>query len=179
MSIYRYVNNTAANVVGGSDTVPAYGQLLLTAASSDLAPYVNISIDLYIDGVEQNARIENAVQLLFVLRSANMAITTDQAFTKVFTGTSYVATSVVAKRKTGGASVACAGGIYDTASKAGVVLAANTTNWVSLSSTVPVILGTSDLNKVLPTTANAFLSLTTGSTAACTADVFIYGIIVD
>lgn len=118
-------------------------------------------------------------QLLFVIRSADMQLTTDQALAKVFTGTKYRVQDVIAVRKTGGASVACAGGIYDAAAKGGNALVATAQSWVALASSVNVVptiaavAATTVLNPAL------YLSLTTGSTAACTADIFVFGYVVD
>lgn len=118
-------------------------------------------------------------QLLFVKRSANMAITTDQVLTKQFTGTQYRITDIVGVRKTGGASVACAGGIYDAASKGGNAIVANTQDWVSLAAGVMVTATKEALVNTTILTATPYISLTTGSTAACTADIFVYGYIID
>lgn len=118
-------------------------------------------------------------QVLFVLRSANMQLTTDQAFTRLFTGTNYRITDIVSVRKTGAASVACAGGIYDAASKGGSAIVGVAQSWVTLAAnvnvtpTIAAVVGTALLS------ATPYLSLTTGSTAACTADVFIFGYCVD
>ncbi len=118
-------------------------------------------------------------QQLFVIRSANMQLTTDQALTKMFVGTKYRVTDVIAVRKTGAASVVCAGGIYDAASKGGNALVATAQSWVLLAANVNVVptlaavAATTVLNPAL------YLSLTTGSTAACTADIFVYGYVVD
>ncbi len=121
----------------------------------------------------------NTSQLLFVIRSADMQLTTDQAFTKVFTGTKYRIQDIVALRKTGGASVLCAGGVYDAASKGGNAIVSVAQSWVTLAAGVNVV---PTLAAVVATTVldpTVYLSLTTGSTAACTADIFIYGYIVD
>lgn len=118
-------------------------------------------------------------QLLFVLRSADMQSAADQAFTKAFTGTNYVVTSVIAARKTGGASVACAGGIYTAASKGGDALVGVAQSWVALAAS-KIVAGTlAALTLTNIESATPFLSLTTGSTAACTADVFIFGVVID
>ena len=117
----------------------------------------------------------NGLQLLFVLLGANMQLTTDQPFTQVFSGTNYVITNVVATRVTGGASVTCAGGIYTGAGKTGDALVATAQSWVTLatgktiSAVVAAIAGT-NLESAVP-----ILTLTTGSTAACTANIYIYG----
>jgi hypothetical protein len=123
--------------------------------------------------------VANVSQLLFVIRSADMQLTTDQALTKVFTGTKYRVLDVIAVRKAGGASVACAGGVYDAASKGGNALVSTAQSWVTLATTINVV---PTLAAVAATTVLAptlYLSLTTGSTAACTADVFVYGYVVD
>lgn len=119
-------------------------------------------------------------QLLFVLRSANMAITTDQTFVKTFVGTNYQITNIVANGKTGGATVACLGGIYTAASKGGSALVAAAQSWITVSAANKIIAAT--LGAILATdiqTAIPILSLSTGSTAACTADIFIFGNILD
>lgn len=118
-------------------------------------------------------------QLLFTLRSANMQLTTDQQFTKQFTGTNYAVTNVLAVRKTGAASVACAGGVYTAASKAGDALVGVAQSWVTLASGVMVSATLAALVLTTIESATPYLSLTTGSTAACTADVFIFGVCID
>lgn len=113
-------------------------------------------------------------QLLFQAR-CNMQLTTDQPFTRLFGGSNYFITSIVARQRTGAASVLCAGGIYDAANKSGNALIAAAQSWVTLASGVIV---SATLAAVIGTTllANtAILSLTTGSTAACSADLYIYG----
>lgn len=118
-------------------------------------------------------------QVLFVLRAANMQSTADQQFTKLFAGTNYWVTRVLAVRKTGGASVACLGGIYDAASKGGNALVAAAQSWVTLAAGVNVPATIAAVAGTALTTATPYLSLSTGSTAACTADIFIMGYCVD
>lgn len=118
-------------------------------------------------------------QLLFVKRAANMQLTTDQAMLKIFAGTKYRVTDIIAIRASGGASVACAGGIYDAASKGGNALVATAQSWVALATgvnVVPTIAAVAATTVLDPT---LYVSLTTGSTAACTADIFVYGYSVD
>lgn len=121
----------------------------------------------------------NPQQLLFVLRDADMQLTTDQPFTKMASVTNYMVTRVVAVRKTGAASVVCSGGLYTAAAKGGVALVAATQSWLALAAgkivdaVLAAVVGT-DFQ-----TATPILSLTTGSTAACTADLFIYGVSLD
>lgn len=117
---------------------------------------------------------------LFVLRSADMQSTADQTFVKQGQFTNYVISAVVSARKTGGTTVVCAGGIYTAASKGGTPLIAATQSWVLLSGAGKIVIATNAA--VLGTdaqTATPILGLTTGSTAAATADLFIYGYVVD
>lgn len=120
-------------------------------------------------------------QLLFTLAGANMQSTSDQAFTKVFSGTTYVITHIVARRASGGTSVACAGGIYTAASKGGSALVSAVQSWVSLTGAGKMLLATLDalLGTDTQSATPLYLSLTTGSTAAATADFFIYGFVLD
>jgi len=123
----------------------------------------------------------NIQQLLFVIRAANFAITTDQAFTKAFSGTNWMATKIVAVRKTGAYGVACLGGVYTATSKGGNAVVAAAQSWVGLSgagkiadATLAAVVGTDAQSSV-----NLYLSLSTGNTGALTADVFVYGIVID
>lgn len=118
-------------------------------------------------------------QQLFVLRGANFQSTADQAFTRLFAGTNYRITDIIAVRKTGGATVTCAGGIYDAASKGGNALVAAAQSWVTLAANVNVVATLAAVVSTALTSATPFLSLTTGSTAAVTADVFIFGYCID
>lgn len=119
-------------------------------------------------------------QLLFVGRALDFQLTTDQALTKMFTGTNYRVTDICAVRKTGGGSVACAGGIYTAAAKGGSAVVGVAQSWVALAAgkivaaTLAALVATDILSA-----AALYLSLTTGSTAAVTADVFVYGYVID
>jgi hypothetical protein len=115
--------------------------------------------------------------LLFALQAANFQLTTDQPFAKQFSGTNYQVTSVVARPRSGAASVACAGGIYDAVGKSGNIIVLAAASWVALSFTAsPPVSVNPAVNLLASVLANLpILSLTTGSTAAITADVFIYG----
>lgn len=125
------------------------------------------------------ARLLDSVplQLLFKLTGANFQLTTDQAFTAVaFGGVNYWPLHIVARQRTGAASVACAGGIYDAASKGGNAIVAAGQSWVTLASGVIVAATRAALADTTLLSATPILSLTTGSTAAITGDVFIYGV---
>jgi hypothetical protein len=118
-------------------------------------------------------------QMLFVLRNANMQSTADQQFTKVFNGTNYRIVDIIAVRKTGAASGTCAGGIYSAASKGGNALVASGQSWVTLAASVNVVPSLAAVAATALCTTTPYLSLTTGSTGACTADLFIFGYVID
>jgi hypothetical protein len=114
-------------------------------------------------------------QLLFKLTSANFQSTSDQTFTRIYGGTSFFIGSIVARQRTGGASVACAGGVYDGAGKTGNIIVAAAQSWVTLASGVIVTATLGAPATTILLTNTPILSLTTGSTAAITGDVYIYG----
>lgn len=117
---------------------------------------------------------------LFVLRNANMQSTADQQFTKAGNFTTYVPRRILAKRVSGGTSVACAGGIYTAASKGGDALVAVGQSWVALTGAGKMVDSTIAAVALTDShTQTPYLSLTTGSTAAATADLFIFGDIID
>lgn len=119
----------------------------------------------------------NTQQMLFSLIGANLQITTDQQFTKIFTGTNYLITNIVAVLETGAVTIACAGGIYPSASKAGTALVAAAQVWTGLTGANAIQVPT--LASVISTNAQSatpYFSLTTGSTGAATANIYIIGI---
>ena len=75
----------------------------------------------------------NVQQVLFVLRSADLTLTSDQIFTKLFGGSNYIITGIFANRKTGAFGVACLGGIYNAASKGGTAIVAAAQSWALLT----------------------------------------------
>lgn len=117
-------------------------------------------------------------QKLFSISAANMAVTTDQAFTKLFTGTLWIPTQIIAVRVAGAFGVACAGGIYPAASKAGTAIVANSQSYAALTGANTSVLATL-ATQAVQTTVLPYLSLTTGNTGALTANIYIYGVIVD
>jgi hypothetical protein len=125
---------------------------------------------------------DNAKQLtrLFALRAANFQSTSDQTFTRHGGFTNYRITQVKAVTRSGGATVACSGGIYTAAAKSGTALVAAGQSWLGLSANGKMVDATvAGVNVTDVQTATPILSLTTGSTAAVTADVFLYGFIMD
>jgi hypothetical protein len=117
-------------------------------------------------------------QRLFSISGADMTLTTDQAFTKLFTGTLWIPTQIVAVRATGAFGSACAGGIYPAAAKAGTAIVAAGQSWAALTGANTSVLATLNTQAV-QTTILPYLSLTTGNTGALTANIFIYGVVVD
>jgi len=116
-------------------------------------------------------------QLLFKLAGANLQSTSDQPFAlAAYSGSNYVVTNIIARQRTGGASVTCAGGIYDAAAKGGNAIVAATQSWVTLASGVMVTATLATLTGTTLLANTPILSLTTGSTAACTADFYIFGV---
>ena len=117
---------------------------------------------------------------LFVLRNADMTLTTDQTFSKIGTFTNYVVTGVSATRKTGAFGVACLGGIYTGAAKSGSALLAAAQAWSNLTGGGTAQTATlANILQSVSANVTPILSLTTGNTGALTADLFISGVIVD
>ena len=122
----------------------------------------------------------NATQTLFVLRGADMTLTTDQVFTKLCGFTNYVVTNIVGVRKTGAFGTACLGGVYTAASKGGSALLAATQIWAALTGAGTAQAATlANILQTVAASATPILSLTTGNTGALTADIFIQGIVTD
>lgn len=113
------------------------------------------------------------VQLLWELRNANMQSTADQAFTKVFTGTKWAANAVQSTLIAGTITALTAGGIYTAASKAGNALVSAAQLWTA----VPLLAALAANSQ--QTSSALFLSLTVGSLSASTADILIFGYVLD
>jgi len=147
---------------------------------SDLSGWRFINCD-GTQGVTQGL-VEEARQItrLFTAKAANFQSTADQPLAKHGNFNSYRITGVTAVARSGGATVACAGGIYTAATKGGTALVAAGQSWLGLSATGKMTDATlAVVNNTDVQTATPILSLTTGSTAAVTADVFVYGYIMD
>lgn len=124
--------------------------------------------------------IFNNNPVLFKLTDGNMQSTSDQQFSKIFSGTNYFISDIVARRKTGAFSVTCIGGIYTAASKGGQAIVSAIQTWNNLSGPEKMQIAT--LAGILGTeirTETPYLSLTTGNLIALTADIYIYGMAVD
>lgn len=118
----------------------------------------------------------NDQQLLFKLTGANMQLTTDQPFTRLFGGSNYYISLILGRQRTGAASIACLGGVYDGAAKSGNIIIAATQTWLTLASGIIVTGALAALTGTTLLANTPILSLTTASTAACTADLYIFGV---
>lgn len=132
----------------------------------------------------------NNLDLLFCLRGADMQLTSDQALSAVgqfhnanksIPFNKFKITDIFAVRASGATSVACTGGIYTAAAKGGAAVITATQSWLGLTGADKVVKPTanaaydSDIYTLPVGAAGLFLSLTTGSTAACTADIYVFG----
>ncbi len=102
----------------------------------------------------------------------------DQIFQKMFSGTTWDPTYIVAYWKSGAFNTACAGGVFSGAGKTGSAI-------VAVGQSYSGLTGAGN-HVVVPvqTTANDFavppiLNLTTGNTGILIADYRIYGLIVN
>ncbi len=111
-------------------------------------------------------------QLLWKLSGANLQSGTAQAFTKVYAGSAYYPLAIIARQRTGAASVACLGGISDGTN----AIVAASQSWVTLASGITVTATLAALIQTTLLSAQPSLTLATPSTAACTADFYIFGV---
>lgn len=118
------------------------------------------------------------MQRLFWLPAANMQLTTDQVFTKLFVGTLWDPQTIVADWQSGAFNTACAGGIYTGASKTGTIISPAGQSYSALTG------ASTQQNCAIQAftvtfSATPILSLTTGNGAALTANLYIYGFVFD
>jgi hypothetical protein len=115
--------------------------------------------------------------LLFRRTSVDMNVTTDQALTKMGEfSTFFVDTIRVVNAST--SLTTAVGGVYDTASKGGVAIVANSQAYSALTgSTLGLDLTIAAAGKALITTGNMFFALTTGQGSAATADIYVFGMV--
>lgn len=130
-----------------------------------------------IGGGQPISQATGGVVKLFELRGANLNSTADQSFSKVGAFTRYQVTAMMSRRVTGNALIA-AGGIYTGASKTGTAIVAAAQVWSALSAAdktlSPTIASLTDAIQATP-----ILSLTTAAGGAATADIHIYGVVLD
>lgn len=116
--------------------------------------------------------------VLFSGIGLNMAVITDQPLTALTPVTRYIVTRAVAVNRSGSTTIACSGGIYTGSGKTGTVIVGAGQSWLNLTAANKIVLAA--LSSVAATDAQTsqlqYLSLTMGSTTACTADLYLYGI---
>lgn len=118
--------------------------------------------------------------LLFMLKGADLTSTSDQQFIPIWGASRYIVSEIYAVCRSGGAATACDGGVYDAASKGGNAIIGSGQSWLGLSAANKIKQGT--LASVAGTDSfddTPYLSLTTGSSSAATADFYIYGYSLD
>lgn len=120
----------------------------------------------------------NTLQLLYILRSANLAITTDQKFTKVFTGNLWDPQFIIANWTGGAYSTSCLGGIFSAASKGGSAIVSTSQSYSNLTG------ATTQQNLTVQTSTTTFnvtpyFSLSTANSGTLFADIFIFGVCLD
>ncbi len=120
----------------------------------------------------------NAAQLLFLLRGANMQLPADQQFTKMFNGALWAPFFIVAARVSGAFSSACAGGIYTAPARGGTAIVAAAQSYANLTGENSLVVCT--LGAITTAfTLTPYLNLTTGNGASLIADLYIYGSVYD
>jgi hypothetical protein len=120
----------------------------------------------------------NGQQLLFVLRGADMTLTSDQPLTKVFQGTRFAMFRMFIVNRSGAYSTACLGGIYGGAGKTGNIYVAASFSFSALSNAptkYSVLTSSAFCLSDVCSDANLYLSLSTGNTGALVADLYVYG----
>jgi hypothetical protein len=106
-----------------------------------------------------------------------MNATTDQALTKLGEFSTFFVDAIRVVNASTSLTTAV-GGVYDTASKGGVAIVANSQAYSALTgATLGLDLTIAAAGKALITTGNVFFSLTTGQGSAATADVYVFGMV--
>ncbi len=113
-------------------------------------------------------------RILFVLTTANMNVTTDQAFTKLGLFSTWMPTRVRVLNASTSLTTA-AGGIYQAASKSGAIVAAAQAYTALTGATLGMDATLAALGLAIQSTT-PLLSLTTGQGGAATADFYILGV---
>lgn len=117
----------------------------------------------------------NAERLLYFITTADMNVTTDQAFTKVGTFTTWMPTVIRAVNASTSLTTA-AGGIYDTAAKGGTPLVAAAQAYAALTgATLGLDLTLAAYGKGVRTNP-PILALSTPQGGAATAGFYVFGV---
>lgn len=128
------------------------------------------------DAAAQMALLPGA-RVLYRLTGANMNVTTDQAFTKVGTFSTFLAIRILAVNPSISLTTAV-GGIYDAAAKGGNAWVASSQVYSQADMTTgrgQALTFNNPVTGLVSAPALAYLSLTTPQGAAATADFYIIG----
>lgn len=122
--------------------------------------------------------LSSGLQLLFHLKNANMRLTTDQVFERIFNGKSWDPFFITAVWKSGAYNTACLGGIFTLPSKGGNAIVAVGQSYAGLTG------ADTHVNTVIQASTTTFyntpiLSLSTGNTLDLFASFYIYGVSYD
>ena len=145
----------------------SFGSTLAVTGAVTAASSITAAGQIFGTGVEQ---------LIGTKLSANMNVTTDQAIPITRIGSQkYLITKIVVTNASISLTTA-AGGVYQTTSKGGTAIVANSQAYSALSAATTALNLTLAINRTY-TLDNIYLSLTTAQGAAATADVYVFGVI--
>ena len=127
-------------------------------------------------GISGNQPIAGSERTLWVLAGANMNSTADQAFVAQGVFSTFLITAIRAVNASTSLTTAV-GGIYNTASKGGTALVANSQVYSALTgATLGVDLTLVAFAKGVQSGAALYLALTTPQGGAATADLYVIGV---
>mgnify|MGYP000535348209 CR=1 FL=1 len=151
----------------------SFGSTLAVTGATTLTGAVTAASTITATGQVTGTGIE---QIIGTKLSANMNVTTDQAIPITRIGSQkYLITKIVVTNASISLTTA-AGGVYQTTSKGGTAIVANSQVYSALSATTTALNLTLAINRTY-TLDNIYLSLTTAQGAAATADVYVFGVI--
>lgn len=122
--------------------------------------------------------LSRGLQLLFVLRGANLATTQDQQFTRIFNGITWDPFFITVVWTSGAFNTACAGGIFTQAGKGGNAIVAVGQSYAGLTGAATHVNATIQASTTT-FSATPFFSLSTANSANLSADIYIYGVSYD
>lgn len=138
----------------------------------------NVNPGPAIQGANNQPLVIAPVQQLFILPNANFAITADQKFTRVFSGTTWDPLFITANVVSGAYNTACLGGIFTAPAKGGSAIVSVGQSYSSMTG-----VGTHQQLTVQATTTtftlDPYFSLSTANGAALFGDIFIWGVSYD
>lgn len=145
----------------------SFGSTLAVTGAVTAASSITAAGQIFGTGVEQ---------LIGTKLSANMNVITDQAIPITRIGSQkYLITKIVVTNASISLTTA-AGGVYQTTSKGGTAIVANSQAYSALSASTTALNLTLAINRTY-TLDNIYFSLTTAQGAAATADIYVFGIV--